>query len=98
MNEPFYGSFTVEKIGSNVEYPYAKIYRLGATLRTEYQITNKMEDDMHSTIIKDMTNKLVYHMFGEFKPYFYEIRNALYNRDISKAIELLNKFEDQMFT
>lgn len=96
IQEPFRGSFNITKVVDPTTFDWAKKFSIRTELHADYVITRDTVDT-EKHVIDDLKNKLIEHMFGEFRPLLYDLRHALYNRDLQLAIEIANKLEKQMY-
>lgn len=73
-------------------------YDIQVALRTRYWIKDgPSQSSQVELAMQEAKEAIIQTIFGEFKEYFYLIRIALRDREYSKAFDLLDKFQKQMY-
>jgi hypothetical protein len=75
-------------------YPTSYVYNVEA----RFGMSKVVDKPSHLTECqKDIRRAVIEEVFGEFRPYLYNMRAALYDRDDGKVRRLLNELEERMF-
>jgi hypothetical protein len=98
--EPFSGDFNIETINPNTDKSNRYLlYKLGVKLEVQYQVSEYTDKKSISQVdmVADLKRNLIENMFGEFRPHILDLRSALYDRDIEKAVTIAHRLEKQMY-
>jgi len=85
-----------ENVETTLETKFNTEYRIDVRLGAK-AIVAAYDDDHLKYAIEDTKRTVVEHIFGEFRPYFRELSMALWDEDTKAAMEILERFEKQMF-
>lgn len=85
-----------ENVETDVAFNYNIIYRIEVKLGAQAVIPSDDQDRLEYAIQNTKKNVAEY-MFGEFRPYFRELSMALWEDDVPAAMEIMARFEKQMF-
>ena len=85
-----------ENVESDIAYNYSIQYRIKVELGAMASVPANDGDRLLYAIENTKRNVAEY-IFGEFRPYFRELNMALWEEDVPAAMEILKRFEDQMF-
>ncbi len=85
-------SLTLSETSACADIGY--IYDIQATFGARVQCR---EQDLARSVTKTKEH-LIEHLFGEFRPRLFEVREKLYDRDFSGADAALEKLYNQMFS
>lgn len=77
-------------------WAYGMEYRIEAKLGAKAIIPHDDPNQLKYAIDSTKENVIEY-IFGEFRPYFRELNMALWEHDTEVAMEILKRFERQMF-
>jgi hypothetical protein len=56
------------------------------------------ENQNYSAFLNTVRRQVIEEVFGEFRPFIYEMNTALYDEDLTRIRTLLANLEQQMFT
>ena len=90
----------VMDIRENVEADAAYNYNIQYRIKVEFGATTMVpahDTDRLQYAIQDTKKNVIEYMFGEFRPYFRELSMALWEEDTKAAMEIMARFEKQMF-
>jgi hypothetical protein len=85
-----------ENVETTLETKFNTEYRIDVRLGAK-AIVAAYDDDHLKYAIKDTKRTVVEYIFGEFRPYFRELSMALWDEDFPAAMEIMTRFEKQMF-
>lgn len=81
---------------------YLRHYKVSATFGSS-RVIDKFSLERGNTNISeeclnDMKRAIIEEVFGEFRPFLYEMRSALYEDDMTRIRQLLAEMDFQMFS
>jgi len=81
----------------------ATVYHIGVELASEVVVSDlQLLKDVSGNALEQAVLRTKQHIiqavFGEFREDFYQIQQAIYDRDFAKSRELLTNFERKMFS
>jgi len=85
-----------ENVETTLETKFNTEYRIDVRLGAK-AIVAAYDDDHLKYAIEDTKRNVIEYIFGEFRPYFRELSMALWDEDTKAAMEILERFEKQMF-
>jgi hypothetical protein len=71
--------------------------QLKAEFRTKVFINENLSNESALEAIKDAKKAIIEDVFGEFRPFLLEAKVAIHQRDLHKALFILNELQQQMF-
>lgn len=81
---------------------FAHEYRIGVSLHHRVLLTDDVMHQSETVALKEavamVKDAVVEEVFGEFRPHFRAINQALWERDFDKALAALRAMEVQMFS
>lgn len=88
--------------GTKIEPLVLKMYRIQLTLRNQFavselELTKSKTDAPIAEGVNRAKRQMIEAVFGEFRPYFRQIEQAIYEYNMEEAGRLLHKMEDVMF-
>ena len=89
----------VSEVPDNAAYEYHLDVRLGASVFVNKSVAERSDSKstLFSDAIRATRRKIVEEVFGEFRPFIYQINEAIHNRDWEGANNLTEKLYKQMF-
>ncbi len=85
-----------ENVETDVSYNYNIMYRIKVEFGSNVIVPMDDQDRLQYAIENTKRNVSEY-IFGEFRPYFRELSLALWEEDVPAAMEIMARFEKQMF-
>ncbi len=85
-----------ENVETDFASQYNMLYRIEVKLGAQATVDAHDADRLKYAIDNTKRNVIEY-MFGEFRQYFRELNIALWEEDTKAAMEILERFERQMF-
>lgn len=85
-----------EGVETDFAAQYNMLYRIEVKLGAQTTVP-AYDTDRLQYAIQDTKKNVIEYMFGEFRPYFREISMALWEEDTKAAMEIMARFEKQMF-
>ena len=85
-----------ENVATDFASQYNMLYRIEVKLGAQTAVPAHDTDRLQYAI-EDTKRNVIEYMFGEFRPYFRELSMALWEEDVPAAMEIMSRFEKQMF-
>lgn len=85
-----------ETVETDVTVNYGIMYRIKVEFGANAIVPMDDKDRLEYAIENTKRNVAEY-IFGEFRPYFRELSLALWEEDVPAAMEIMSRFEKQMF-
>ncbi len=85
-----------ENVETTLETKFNTEYRIDVMLGAKATVA-AYDDDHLKYAIEHTKRTVVEYIFGEFRPYFRELSMALWDEDVPAAMEIMERFEKQMF-
>ena len=85
-----------ENVETDVAFNYNIMYRIEVKFGAQTAVPAHDTDRLQYAI-EDTKRNVSEYIFGEFRQYFREINMALWEEDVPAAMEIMARFEKQMF-